>query len=206
MRKIETHTDAQTYVANFLAPWIATAAETLPEGGELELTELIIDEVVERQDEITLDLQGDEQAPEIDWPGIIAEYAQDIILPTDAETYENHRDACNTCYPDELCSVGAYLYSKLHGHSAEFECNEDCLHSPSPACECGEIHGVRCAWAGPSSEAVTVEYVPEYMRAQSAAAGGAGEYPFGYSRRIRCAPECSTLLVESEPAWFWIIQ
>lgn len=75
-----------------------------------------------------------------------------------------------------------------------------------PACECGQVIGVRCEWRGPLQDAVTVEYVPEHLQAQCEAAGGVGEYPHGDSQRIRCAPECADWLVESDPDWFWIVE
>lgn len=44
-------------------------------------------------------------------------------------------------------------------------------------CECGEWTGERCAWTGPRTQTVVVEYMPEWLRASHETAGGSGAYP-----------------------------
>jgi hypothetical protein len=72
-------------------------------------------------------------------------------------------------------------------------------------CECGEVLGESCRWEGPEAEMVTVEYMPEYLRASHIAAGNRGVWPHNGSLRLRCSPECATLICEGEGDWAVII-
>lgn len=68
-------------------------------------------------------------------------------------------------------------------------------------CQCGQATGVGCAWSGPRSETVVVEWMPEHLRASHTAARNAGVYPANGAIRIRCERACAESLVESDPDW-----
>jgi len=72
-------------------------------------------------------------------------------------------------------------------------------------CQCGQITGERCAWHGPRSETVVVEYMPESLRASHEAAGNRGSYPANGAIRCRCERECAARIVEEEDGWASIV-
>jgi hypothetical protein len=65
-------------------------------------------------------------------------------------------------------------------------------------CQCGEWTGEECAWSGPLSETVRVEYMPEHLRASHRAAGNSGAYPQNGATRKYVHPDCLALLLKSE--------
>lgn len=68
------------------------------------------------------------------------------------------------------------------------------------ACECGEATGERCAWEGPASDLVVIDWMPEHLRASHAAAGNEGVYPHNGALRLRVAPDCAVSLREDAVA------
>lgn len=63
-------------------------------------------------------------------------------------------------------------------------------------CQCGEITGTRCAWSGPKSETVILEWTPEYLRASHEAAGNRGVYPHNGAQRLRVEKGCGESLAD----------
>lgn len=63
-------------------------------------------------------------------------------------------------------------------------------------CECGEATGQRCAWTGPRTKTVVIEWMPAYLRESHRAAGNAGVYPHNGALRLRVHPDCAALLAE----------
>jgi hypothetical protein len=62
-------------------------------------------------------------------------------------------------------------------------------------CECAEVvGGDACAWSGPKSETVVVEFMPREYRASHEAAGNVGVYPHNGTRRVRCEVSCADRL------------
>lgn len=72
-------------------------------------------------------------------------------------------------------------------------------------CGCGEWTGEKCAWSGPKSETVVVEYMPEFIRASHKAAGNSGSYPHNGAVRVRVEKSCADLITESEPEWASVV-
>lgn len=72
-------------------------------------------------------------------------------------------------------------------------------------CSCGRITGERCAWTGPLSEMVTVEWMPEFLRQSHRAAANRGWYPANGSERLGVERSCADLLVEGDEEWTEII-
>lgn len=72
-------------------------------------------------------------------------------------------------------------------------------------CACGEATGHRCAWSGPTSETVIVEWMPEHLRASHAAAGNRGVYPHNGARRIRVERTCADAMVRDDGEWCEIV-
>ena len=72
-------------------------------------------------------------------------------------------------------------------------------------CGCGAATGEKCAWRGPETETVIVEYMPEYLRASHAAAGNRGSYPANGAIRFRAHFDCADMLVENDGDWTDII-
>lgn len=69
----------------------------------------------------------------------------------------------------------------------------DTLKTP---CECGEITGHFCA--GETAHPVTVEHMPEHLRASHVAAGNRGRHPHNGSVRLQLHPECAVTLVDGD--------
>ena len=70
------------------------------------------------------------------------------------------------------------------------------------ACQCGEWSGVCCDGTfGADADAVTVEYMPEWLRASHEAAGNRGAYPANGAVRIRVTPECAELMTKTDGDW-----
>ena len=85
------------------------------------------------------------------------------------------------------------------------EPDEDDSPTALVQCQCGQITGERCAWHGPRSETVVVEYMPESLRASHEAAGNRGSYPANGAIRCRCERECAARIVEEEDGWASIV-
>src|SRR5690606_24912295 len=73
---------------------------------------------------------------------------------------------------------------------------------PRPVhCECGASTGVRCAWSGPESETVQVEWMPEHLRASHRAAGNSGTWPHNGSLRLRVERSCADRMIQYDREW-----
>lgn len=72
-------------------------------------------------------------------------------------------------------------------------------------CECGEAFGEMCAWSGPESKTVIVEWMPEYLRGSHTAAGNRGVYPHNGSVRFRAEKSCAESLMKHDGEWTEII-
>jgi hypothetical protein len=67
-------------------------------------------------------------------------------------------------------------------------------------CECGQWSGEACG-AELGGDAVTVETMPEHLRASHAAARNSGQYPSNGAVRLRVTPACAETMLASDPAW-----
>ena len=68
-------------------------------------------------------------------------------------------------------------------------------------CECGEWSGEACAWSGPRSKTVVVEFMPAHLRGSHTAARNRGVYPANGASRIRVERSCADSMVESDGEW-----
>lgn len=68
-------------------------------------------------------------------------------------------------------------------------------------CDCGRVTGTRCAWSGPPSETVLVEWMPDYLRASHEAAGNSGSYPHNGAERIRMERSCAESIIADSDGW-----
>jgi hypothetical protein len=73
-------------------------------------------------------------------------------------------------------------------------------------CQCGEWTGEQCAWSGPASDMVVVEYMPKHLRASHQAAGNCGEWPHNGSIRVPCERGCADAAAAADPEWTVIIE
>jgi hypothetical protein len=67
-------------------------------------------------------------------------------------------------------------------------------------CECGAITGARCA-ADLDDDAVTIEWMPPYLRSSHEAAGNRGVWPHNGAQRLRVTPECADDAIEADTDW-----
>jgi hypothetical protein len=65
-------------------------------------------------------------------------------------------------------------------------------------CESGQVFGDACQWSGPASELVTIEHMPEHLRASHAAAGNRGIWPHNGAQRLQVCPACAEALVDGD--------
>lgn len=72
-------------------------------------------------------------------------------------------------------------------------------------CQCGEWSGDPCQWSGPASGMVTVEWMPEHLRASHEAAGNSGRYPANGARRIAVSRSCANAMIEHDGEWVRIV-
>ena len=72
-------------------------------------------------------------------------------------------------------------------------------------CGCGVWWGEKCAWSGPLSEMVVVEWMPEYLRATHSASGNRGSYPLNRSERVAVEKGCAQLHLKSDSEWSRIV-
>jgi len=70
------------------------------------------------------------------------------------------------------------------------------LPADTVRCECGEATGERCAWSGPITETVVVEWMPEYLRESHRAAGNSGTHPANGSLQLRVERSCADRLAQ----------
>jgi hypothetical protein len=77
--------------------------------------------------------------------------------------------------------------------------------APPVRCECGEWSGERCECVV-GSDGVTVEVMPEHLRASHQAAGNRGVYPANGAVRLRVSPDCADLMVEADGEWCSIVE
>lgn len=70
-------------------------------------------------------------------------------------------------------------------------------------CECGTWTGERCAWSGPKSATVLVEYMPQQYRSSHEAAGNVGTWPANGAERVRVSRECAETLLEQPDERDW---
>ncbi len=68
-------------------------------------------------------------------------------------------------------------------------------------CECGVITGHRCPWEGNPYDMITIEWMPDPLRASHVAAGSRGVYPHNGAARLRVGPRCGPTLVSRDPGW-----
>lgn len=71
----------------------------------------------------------------------------------------------------------------------------------SARCECGAVSGSACAYDGPSTAMVVVEWMPEYLRPSHEAAGNSGSWPHNGSERLEVSADCADWIVEGEGDW-----
>lgn len=69
------------------------------------------------------------------------------------------------------------------------------------ACKCGITRDDYCYWTGPTTDTVTVEWMPLCFRASHIAAGNSGSYPHNGAVRLTCERGCAERLIESDPEW-----
>ncbi len=62
------------------------------------------------------------------------------------------------------------------------------------SCESGAATGEPCSWDGEADDLVTIEWMPEHLRASHEAAGNWGSYPANGAKRLRCCPACAEML------------
>jgi hypothetical protein len=65
-------------------------------------------------------------------------------------------------------------------------------------CQCGEVFGESCAWAGPASELVLIGWMPEYLRDAHAAARNSGSYPANGMLRLAVERTCADRIEDAE--------
>jgi len=68
-------------------------------------------------------------------------------------------------------------------------------------CECGAWSGEACTWAGPRSDTVLIDYMPDHLRASHEAAGNRGRYPCNGSSRLRVSLACAAWMVGADGDW-----
>lgn len=95
---------------------------------------------------------------------------------------------------DHIDGVTWGLCDECHAAGGCPECAEE------KRCQCGEWSGERCE-GELGDDAVTVEFMPEYLRQSCIAAGNRGRYPHNGSVRIRVTPECAALMAETDGEW-----
>jgi hypothetical protein len=72
-------------------------------------------------------------------------------------------------------------------------------------CECGEWSGERCAWEGPLSETVVVEWMPEDLRASHGRGGHHGVYPHNGAMRLRVEHSCAGRILDESGGWAQVL-
>lgn len=65
-------------------------------------------------------------------------------------------------------------------------------------CQSGKITGARCDAFAPRKELVTVEWMPEHLRASHEAAGNWGSYPHNGAERHLCCSVCAEAIRAGE--------
>lgn len=70
------------------------------------------------------------------------------------------------------------------------------MNSEIVNCECGDALGEACAWSGPRSETVVVEWMPHRLRDAHVAAGNVGTWPTNGALRLRVHVGCADALAD----------
>lgn len=73
-------------------------------------------------------------------------------------------------------------------------------------CDCGRWSGTRCAWSGPKSETVVVEFMPEWLRRVHPSSHECGWYPTNGAVRIRVERNCAAAMLEYDGEWCSIVE
>jgi len=68
-------------------------------------------------------------------------------------------------------------------------------------CQCGQWSGEPCSYVGPEGDMLTVEFMPEHLRATHAAAGGIGAWPANGAIRLRVERECAARMRDLDGDW-----
>lgn len=109
--------------------------------------------------------------------------------------------------PMRVCTIGAPC-SNAGPHAICLRClTQLTAHAPAEPviadgeCQCGEWSGVACT----GSAEVTVEWMPQHLRASHVAAGNLGAYPANGARRIRVSRECADAMLETNGAWVQVL-
>lgn len=111
---------------------------------------------------------------------VVAAAAAPAVPVSEIKMSDAHRDG--TC----LCAEIDCTEDHVGAESGHCECGAERFH-----CECGEIMGEACAWSGPISETVVVEYMPDHLRSSHLAAGNSGRWPHNGAARIRVERTCA---------------
>lgn len=125
--------------------------------------------------------------------------------PGTIELYEGTRSprAIRARLTRERCGGDRWAYVRIDGVRVE----DDRIHEVSSIdgevrCQCGEADGSEpCAWTGPRSETVVVEYMPRQHRDSHAAAGNTGSYPHNGAVRLRVERSCADLIIADNLDW-----
>jgi len=72
-------------------------------------------------------------------------------------------------------------------------------------CQCGEVTGTKCTRFRLRIEMLVIEWMPYYLRASHESAGNSGQYPSNGALRLLCAPQCGSMLTESEGQWAHLV-
>lgn len=83
--------------------------------------------------------------------------------------------------------------------------DRDTATTLSRRCGCGAWTGERCGLVRPLADLVTVEVIPEHLRASHEAAGNRGSYPHNGADRALVAPACADDLLAEHGEWARIV-
>ena len=70
-------------------------------------------------------------------------------------------------------------------------------------CACGQITGEQCETFAPPDELVTIEWMPDHLRASHEAAHNRGTYPHNGAERFKVTRECATNVTDDD--WCFIV-
>lgn len=132
----------------------------------------------------------------------ICEVASELRVCADCGAEADVIDCGHHAQPAEIAAsaYGDHRYVCEYCEEARTNAHEE-VH-----CECGKWSGVRCDWSGPRSEAVIVEWMPNWLRASHEAAGNVGVYPMNGSSRILVQASCADYMVELDGEWCRIVE
>ncbi|MCC6994796.1 MAG: hypothetical protein IT370_09325 [Deltaproteobacteria bacterium] len=72
-------------------------------------------------------------------------------------------------------------------------------------CSCGEWSGEACAWSGPASATVEIEFMPAHLRSTHEAARNVGVYPHNGAVRCYVSRDCALEMLESDGEWCHVV-